>query len=502
MYNRTRSYTKYDPSHTSWTRGDAYAYDNSDPIYCGFYGHNRQTLSYEETVFPLRYSTGFIQDNHTPRPKGIPYVRRSGKIPRAVKPVRHVKIALSTPTQEGDKLRKVPVWDDITISQHKTFTFGACVEDRTRTRTTNSMAWLCHRYGVDYVRNEILAKLVNRSDIVYTTPNWNEIMTKFNEQTNQLVPSAFIGGESLSESAIYGDALRLVLNPKKAILGFVKNVRKRGLHRLSLGELDLYYKKLFSKKTFLMSEEAIDTARDLDLVRFGVKEGINAHLSYKFGVVPAIKDVKETIGAHSNVESRLAYLNRHRGQYVPIRAKKGYDASFTPDSFTSPYLDFACLLRKSFTVGCIFGMGRIRTDINEETRYRAYVEHFGLNKIAGAAWELIPFSFVADWFTNSQELVEKLTRIPTGEAPFMNLTAMGSSYKNIALYDYICNPGYDLTDGFPTMEPNSQFPVFSYAVTEYVRSPKIPDTSGFVDLSNLGLFHALTGGELLLQKIL
>jgi hypothetical protein len=202
------------------------------------------------------------------------------------------------------------------------------------------------------------------------------------------------------------------------------------------------------------------------------------------------------------VDKQLRFLQSNRGRYVPIRVKQGFNAEFTPGTFTSPYLDFSSVLTNAFTVAHIFGQGRVRTDINEASRWRAYLEYFGVNKAIGTAWELIPFSFVADWFINAQEKINNLTRIPLGESPFMNVTSIGHSYKNVALYDYIVNPGYDLTYGFPNMEPNSPFPCFSYAVTDYFRFPGFPDTSFFDDPSNYGLFQGVTGGELLIQKFL
>jgi hypothetical protein len=331
---------------------------------------------------------------------------------------------------------------------------------------------------------------------------WASLADQFDEACKSLIPSDFFSGETVVEGAIFKEALKLVLFPKKSITGFIKNVQKRGLHRLRLGELNRYYKKLLSKKSFRDTEEAIQTANDIGLVRFGLKEGINQHLAYQFGVVPAIHDVRSTIASHRNVEGQLLMLNKHRGRYIPIRVKKGFPASFTPGTFTSPYLDFGHVLKDAFTVAHIFGQGRVRTDINEASRWRAYAEYFGLNKVVGTAWELIPFSFVAEWFTNSQERINELTRIPLGESPFMNITSLGHSVKNVAVYDYLVNPGYDATYGFPSMEPNSQFPCFSYAVSEYTRTPGLPDTSWFANLSNLGLFHAATGGELLIQKFL
>lgn len=503
MFNRVRHRAEYDPTYVHWV-SELVDLKSAKTIFCPG-PHQYRTETALETLYPLRYSRGTIED-YVVLPKVKHRFRRRNvfsNLPMAVKPVHHTKVSI-------DKFKDVngtptPNQGVKTFVQSKDSSNADCTQTITLTQTLPPMAWLAKRYGPDYVKTQILDQLseFHGVDISFASVEWSSLMDQFDEESKSLIPADFFSGESIAEGGIFVDALKLVLNPKKAITGFVKNVRKRGLHRLRLGELDRYYKKLFSQKTFLMSEEAIETANDIGLIKFAARESINQHLSYKFGVVPAIHDIRSTVAAHSKVEQQLLFLNKHRGRYIPIRVKKGFPASFTPGvPYDDGYLAEQVILKDAFTVAHVFGQGRVRTDINEASRWRAYAEYFGLNKIVGTAWELIPFSFVADWFTNSQELVNSLTRIPLGESPFMNLTSIGHSVKNIALYDYLIIPGYDIINGYPTMEPSSPLPAFSYAVTDYTRTPGFPDTSWFADLSNLGLFHAAIGGELLIQKFL
>jgi hypothetical protein len=144
-------------------------------------------------------------------------------------------------------------------------------------------------------------------------------------------------------------------------------------------------------------------------------------------------------------------------------------------------------------------MGRVREDINEASRWRAYTEYFGLNKVVGTAWELIPFSFVVDWVTNAQERLNDLTRIRLGDSPFYNLTGIGSSIKQVLQHQLCITPGVDTVYGM-TLDSESPIPVLSVETSKYTRIPGLPDTSGVVDISTLGLFHGVTGVELLLQK--
>lgn len=500
MYNRSRTLTEYEPIWRSWIVEQVeYKRDAGSGFCSGTFEHRTETPV--STLYPKHYSRGTIEDFIHPKVKHH-HVRRNSLsgLPMAVKPVHHTRVSIDD--FKDVEYGATPLNEDKTIVQTVDTSNSLCLRATTKTQTTPPLAFMCERFGIDYVKNVLDHLPITATGVTYADVEWASLCDQFDEASKSLVTSDFFAGESIAEGAIFIDAFKAVTHPTKAITGFIKDVRKRGLHRLRLGELNRYYRKLLNKN-LRWTEEEYQTARDIGLVKNALKEGIDQHLSYQFGVVPAIHDVRSTIDSHNVVEDRLRYLNKHRGQYIPIRARKRFDASFTPGVLTnSPYLDFEYILKDAFTVARLFGQGRVRTDINEASRWRAYAEYFGLNKIVGTAWELIPFSFVFDWFTNSQEAINSLTRIPLGESPFMNLTSIGHSVKNIAYFDYCLKPGYDVTYGFPEMEPNSPFPVFSFAATEYTRTPGFPDTSWFADLSNFGLFQYATGAELLFQKFL
>jgi len=489
--NRFRSYERYSPVYNAWAIETENVTADAGSGLCPFVGHAHTSVG-ADTLIPLTYSRGTMEDSVVQlRGKSTRRRFRNYLIPRAPKPCYHLYGKL------------LPAKDTTTFVHHVQTTSSLCNFDSTITQTCNPFAFLCRRYGVDYIKDHILDNLPRTHfGITFSSPDWVALTSDFDQACKSLVPDNFFAGEAFAEGSIFLDAIKLVLNPKKAIVHFIKDVRNRGLHRLNLGEISAEYKKIAHSGNLLVSHEEKALARGFATARFSTKEIVSQHLGYQFGVVPAIQEIRGTLLAHSAVDRRLDYLNRHRGQYVPVRVKRGYPAAFTSIPFTSPFLDFGLVLQKCYAVGSIFGMGRIRADINESSRWRAYMEYFGINKAVGTAWELIPFSFVVDWFTNAQERINQLTRLPLGESPFMNLTAIGCSTKNIALYDYVCNPGYDQTNGYNLQQPDSQFPVFSYAVTEYTRLPYIPDTSTVVDLSTLGSFQGWAAGELLIQKFL
>lgn len=525
LTNRSRSYTSYDPGTQVWAESDVQSREDNGGGYCSGPFHSK-LLSEVQRAVPLRYSTGTIWDYKAPHYKQKnPNYRHPRMVPRRVNDVYHTKVALMSfnGTGSGDK---VPEQDNILFEYWKDMSTSECDHERTVAFSCSPLAYLCRRYGSEYVRTQIFPGLqaTHPGGVTFASADWAPIADEFDERTKQLVPSSFFLGETMYESSIFKTALLTVANPSRAIGRFVKDVQRRGLHRLNLGKIAHYYRNRESKVSHLRSAKSIIAAadrsakllsdrgvasrlhriQDISTYKSVLKEGINSHLSYTFGVKPAIKDIGDMLAAHSEVEKRLAYLNEHRGQYIPIRASRKIPATFTPGdrSASAYYLEFDSVLRDAYTKLVIFGLGRIRDDIHEASRWRAYTEYFGLNKVIGIGWELIPFSFVADWFVNAQEFVNSKTRIPLGESPFLNLASIGHSVKNVSTFDYLCRPGYDPSNMMSLVTPSDPFPIFTYSVSDYTRVSGFPSTSLFDNPSSFGLFRGSIGIELLLQKSL
>jgi len=524
LLNRTRAYNSYEPGLAKWITSDVGYKEDNGSGYCAGSYHTRVDTPVERQI-PLRFSHGSISDYKSPIPlrhlRG--FRKRHRGAPYLVKDVVHHKVSLD-PFKDGGK-HKIPRQDDVTFEYNANYDTAECRSERTVTMSCSPLGFLCYRYGSDFVRDQIFAnfEVSHPGDTVFQTVDWAAIADAFDERCKSLIPSSFFLGESMYESSIFKNALLFVANPSRSVGRLIKDVQKRGLHRLNMGKIANYYRQQDRRVSHLRSRDSIVAAADRSLkllsdrgrssifqsrqneiaVRGSFKDLIDLHLSYKFGVKPAIDDLKDMFSAHSEVEGRLAYLSKHRGQYVPIRASRKLPASFSPGSFPpTGDLEFSSVLQECYTKAVIFGLGKVRNDIHEASRWRAYTEYFGLNKVIGLGWELVPFSFVVDWFTNSQEVVNKLTRIPLGESPFMNLACIGHSYKNVSTFDYVCNPGFDHALSMSLVSPDSPFPICSYSISDYTRQSGFPNTSLFDSLSNFGLFQGVTGSELLLQKFL
>jgi len=492
VYNRTRNYNRFIVSGGSTAAVVTEVRTPIDPIFCPPRADivSNLTSNFDSVG---EYAYGVISDEVYP--KRIKYKLRR-KISNHVKPSKAVHHVYK-------KFEPLKGLSPFTF--YTNLITGACRNETTSIVTSTPMDFLCSLYGPAYVKNNFLDSVPSTvSGESFTGVDWFSMMSEFNEAISNLIPNNFLSGETMLEGGIFVDALKLVLRPKKTVLGFIRNIRRRHSGRRRLGEIDRYYEKLFRKYRRGTSPDFRQDCLDFGIPITAIKEGVNADLLYKFGVKPAISDVRKALSAHSTVNRRMAFLNKNAGNYVPIRVRKStsqttYDyADFDP---SLPYHVANHLREKKASFG-LFAMGRVRKDINESSKYRLYAEYFGLNKIVGTAWELIPFTFVADWFTNAQERINDLTRIRLGEGAFYNLTSQGYSQKKELLYETVLFPGTIFGSNTSIVTPELPSPLLRMKVVDYTRGPGIPDTSGFFDIGNLGLFHGVTGTELILQKTL
>lgn len=350
---------------------------------------------------------------------------------------------------------------------------GSPIYERTDTRT------LRFDHGLQLVKwySPDVDAILNQHSTSWTAPflnhDWFALTDKFNEMCDQYMPSSMFLGESMVEHELFVDALKLVLNPSSAIQFLLK--RAKGLKHLR--------KMSFGR-----------AARHI------AKESTNSYLTYTFGIRPAVKDVLDALHAHDKVSKRLQHLRQAAGQFVPIRARQKLDSelSETPPSFLTDNL--AWYDDQHVSTACITGLGRVRDDIAYSGDWAAYLQYFGINKVVGLAWELIPFSFVVDWFTNAQERINSLTRLRFG-GPFVEFRNISHSVKKLHREKLIFSPVNDHSFGGLTISPSSDTIVAYRDTIEYHRRPGIPDTSGVLDFSALGLFHAISGAGLIIQRI-
>lgn len=360
---------------------------------------------------------------------------------------------------------------------------GSMVNERTykRTETHPDVFSFLRRLGyTESAASDVLSDtdaLCNYSVGDYIETDWFALLDSYKEACDQFIPASFLVGEDIGQPDIFIDAIKAVINPTRAVRTFI------GLARSKLSRAR--YRKMNLRQ--VGHALAKDTA--------------NANLFYQFGVKPAIDDIGRTIDAHKRVSLRLAFLRHNAGRFVPVHVRRTHTSA--GENFAVPVPSgggqlFYHLVSKSATFG-ISSHARVREDLNWGSTWQAYLQYFGINKVVGLAWELVPFSFVVDWFTNAQERINYYTRLNTG-GPFTEFVGL-CSFRKQELHDSLrYAAGYDSATSLFETQPTSSVQLCERSQTDYTRWTRIPDTSGVVDMSALGLFHALVGGSLILQR--
>jgi hypothetical protein len=167
--------------------------------------------------------------------------------------------------------------------------------------------------------------------------------------------------------------------------------------------------------------------RDLKDMIPKVEEGLTktvagGYLTYAFGYAPFVSDVTKLRNLAKTVADRLAYLRRTYGRETRV--------SFT-GTFDVPVRDFVTEGTIYYTLPGYSGefrcggylFHRLNSLYGLEGTLRGFAGALGLNNPVGVLWEATPYSFVADWFTRTRGIVNKMAVQPfEGEWEIRRLT--------------------------------------------------------------------------------
>jgi len=365
-----------------------------------------------------------------------------------------------------------------------TYSFGAGSGNPLVTRTFNhgNVCSALNSLGfsgslIDYFNDDY-----RYSSADYIKTDWFALMDKFTEASDSFVLPKFLAGEDMAENDIFIDAFKLILNPSKAVsetIKFLTHPSNKKFRRITL-------------KDFIRG------------VKSGTKGFAGLDLFYKFAIKPAISDIRDALDAHDFVNRRMQYLRQNSGSWVPVRVRSVHTASFDNEPFPerspgSPIGLWSTIENKR-SIATISAWGRVRDDLEWNDAWSAYLQYFGIGHMIGLGWELIPFSFVIDWFTNAQERINHFTRLRTG-GPFVGIRGLSASQKDETVLKLTLLPGYSPAYGAEMLHPSGPMDLCQMTKSVYTRTNYIPETSGVVDTSSLGLFHFITSAELVAQRL-
>lgn len=152
-----------------------------------------------------------------------------------------------------------------------------------------------------------------------------------------------------------------------------------------------------------------------------VKSSGNAYLAYNFGWRPMVSDMRKMVWVTEAVNKRLVVLRNllAHGIHRPLRI--GVESNFGEDNVSLPFteeppFDAAVDWKvHKWSTAELWGGTRwqmpesakllLRSD-EDLQKSKAFRSVFGLGAHPAALWELIPWSWLVDWFSHIQDILE------------------------------------------------------------------------------------------------
>jgi len=116
-----------------------------------------------------------------------------------------------------------------------------------------------------------------------------------------------------------------------------------------------------------------------------VKAAANAWLTYRYGMRPLVFDVKNIIESASK-KPNLRFTAKASATFE-ARSDDTIDTNLDTTRWTAQR---EAMQSRQITCGIVCEV---------RNPFYGYVQHYGLDDIFEAAWELVPYSFVVDWFS-------------------------------------------------------------------------------------------------------
>lgn len=132
--------------------------------------------------------------------------------------------------------------------------------------------------------------------------------------------------------------------------------------------------------------------RDLLFGGFGVKSFANRYLAYKFGLVPFLSDLKHLVHGYGAIRDHIKYIDERYHTVVKTSMAAGSVTGKCYGSF--PWLG-------SVRTHCTLKVVR-RYDAHD--RIRMILDYYG-SSLLDVVWEVIPYSFIVDWFVDVGNLL-------------------------------------------------------------------------------------------------
>lgn len=231
-----------------------------------------------------------------------------------------------------------------------------------------------------------------------------------------------------------------------------------------------------------------------------MKSSAGRYLEWQFGWKNLYRDVAAIAAVWSEVRHRLDYLRESVNTFTRISERKTYNVTNLPTSKISSYFQSA-YRAVDFSIAYARRTACFSLDVRRTeqqivwSKFDQIVSRLGGRELKTALWDLVPFSFVVDWFTHVNRTLEQRSI----DWPTYDLRRIGYSTK-----DSYYITGRDSS----SVSVGSRTNAVSYDVGPVCVQTKYTRTTGFpVATSSVGLFGNLSktqiaeGVALIVQRL-
>jgi len=165
-----------------------------------------------------------------------------------------------------------------------------------------------------------------------------------------------------------------------------------------------------------------------------IRDIAGSHLAYEFGMRPLISDVQEFFSLGSRIRKKREFIDRmisnsftSAGTFLrsscSVKAEKSVALTPYIDNATrhNSIIDGEAKLRSSL-IGSICGYVHVVPYDSTSRNVRLWISALGLNNPIAIAWEVIPFSFVVDWFLSIDKTLDSMKLPRDLGSPFKGVT--------------------------------------------------------------------------------
>lgn len=242
------------------------------------------------------------------------------------------------------------------------------------------------------------------------------------------------------------------------------------------------------------------------LGRRSLKELANGHLLHSFGIRPLITDIKGFLNIRSAVQDRIRELERRNLHKVRLVKRtglrsissSGYSGTFSalPDHLVTYQGKVEGTVEGTVSCEC----SAFYNTASPGSQCKLWASALGLSTPLQSIWELIPFSFVFDWFVpigdTFQRLEDKLGFSETAASYTLTDFAYSKTTKTVAkAYGHVTSTDYPAWTGRAVKCP-------TFKAKAYVRALGIPAYGQLIPPFGWSVNKSALSLSLIAQKVL